>query len=85
MNRNTFEKLVWEGFEEIPEKFRKFVDNVALLIEDEPSAAVREEECLDGEETLFGRYVGVPKTERGAGYGVGGTLPHPITTFQKPN
>ena len=53
-------------------------------MEDEPSAAVRAEEGLAEDETLFGRYVGIPHTERGDSYGIGATLPDVITIYQKP-
>lgn len=84
MNQKEFERLVAEGFGAIPEEFRKLVDNVVLLVEDEPSFQVREEEGLAEGETLFGRYVGVPRIHRGASYGIGGTLPDTITIYRKP-
>ena len=38
MTHKEFEKLVAEAFEMVPENFRAKVKNVALLIEEEPSA-----------------------------------------------
>ncbi|OGY99140.1 MAG: hypothetical protein A2945_04235 [Candidatus Liptonbacteria bacterium RIFCSPLOWO2_01_FULL_52_25] len=84
MNQKDFKKLVAEGFEALPERFRALVKNVAIIVEDEPSAAVRAEEGLAEDETLFGRYVGIPHTERGDSYGIGATLPDVITIYQKP-
>lgn len=84
MTRGQFEALVTEGVRAIPEKFRKKLNNVVLLLEEEPSAAVRRAQGLRSNETLFGLYHGIPHTVRGAGYGVGGTLPDTITIFQKP-
>jgi predicted Zn-dependent protease with MMP-like domain len=85
MTRDAFEKLVAEEFPTaIPEKFRTMMQNVALLIEDEPSHALRKEEGLRRNETLLGLYHGIPATARGDYYGVGATLPDTITLFQKP-
>ena len=84
MSRDTFEKLVEEGFLLIPEKFRERIRNVALLIEDEPSEEVRRQESLAEDETLLGLYQGIPATARGDSYGVGPTLPDTITLFKLP-
>ena len=84
MNREEFEKLVDEGFLAVPEKFRKRMKNVAILVEDEPSEEVRKQEGLSDEETLFGYYQGIPEIARGADYGVGATLPDTIVIYQKP-
>ena len=84
MTRETFEKFVEEGFLLLPEKFRARIKNVALLIEDEPSEEVREQEGLGEEETLLGLYQGIPATARGDTYGMGPTLPDTITLYQLP-
>ena len=85
MTREEFEQLVAEEFENaIPEKFRPHIKNVALLIEDEPSAEVRATERLGDNETLLGYYHGVPTPARGDWYGMGTTMPDTITLYQKP-
>src|SRR3989344_7592419 len=85
MTREEFEQLVVEEFpKSIPEKFRNKIQNVALLIEAEPSQMVREQEDLGHNETLLGLYQGIPATARGGQYGVGATLPDSITLFQQP-
>ena len=85
MTREEFEQLVAEEFENaIPEKFRPHIKNVALLIEDEPSAEVRATERLGDNETLLGYYHGVPTPARGDLYGMGTTMPDTITLYQKP-
>ena len=82
--REEFEKLVAEAVDEIPKKFQKRIKNVVILVEDEPSSEVREQENLDHNETLLGLYHGVPATARGGFYGVGPTLPDSITLYQLP-
>lgn len=73
-----------EGIAAIPQKFLEKIKNVAILVEDEPSSEVREEEGLAEGETLLGLYRGIPTTERGEGYGIGMTIPDMITLYQKP-
>ena len=84
MNREEFDKLVQEGFLLIPEKFRERIQNVALLVEDEPSEEVRIRERLSEYETLLGLYQGIPSTIRGDSYGIGPTIPDTITLFKLP-
>lgn len=83
MTREQFEKLVNEGFEAIPEKFRIKIKNVAILIDDAPSAEIRKRQKLASNETLLGLYQGIPHTYRGDNYGIGATMPDIITIFQK--
>src|SRR3990167_11166720 len=84
MHRKEFEKLVAEGFERLPQWVREKIQNVALLVEDEPSREDREAEGLGEDETLLGLYKGVPLSERGELYGVGMTMPDTITLYQLP-
>ena len=84
MQRSEFEKLVAEGFEKLPQWVREKIKNVALLVEDEPSKDDRKAEGLGDDETLLGLYKGIPLSERGEHYGVGGTMPDTITLYQLP-
>jgi predicted Zn-dependent protease with MMP-like domain len=84
MDRETFEKLVPKGFALLPEKVRKKIDNVAILIENEPSPEVRKREGLRPHETLLGLYSGIPLTVRDSSYGIGGIMPDTITLYQLP-
>jgi predicted Zn-dependent protease with MMP-like domain len=84
MQRRDFETLVAEGYERLPERIRKQIDNVALLVEDEPSDEDREAQGLADDETLLGLYKGLPLSARGDMYGIGATLPDTITLYQFP-
>jgi len=84
MADDAFRALAGTVWDEVPQKWEKRIDNVVLLIEDEPSELTRKEEHLSEHETLLGLYHGIPESERGAGYGVGGTLPDTITLFRIP-
>lgn len=81
MDRDKFEKLVGEGIEAIPKRFLEKLDNVDVVIEDEPSPAQLKKLNLSQGAKLFGLYEGVPQTKRGHYTWV---LPDKITIFQKP-
>ena len=78
--REKFEKLVDEGIKAIPERFLKKLDNVDIVIEDEPTPyQLRKLRTWLGS-LIFGLYEGVPQTKRGH---YGQVLPDKITIFQK--
>lgn len=72
------------GIAALPERFRKQIANVAILLEDDVSDVVRREQGLGQGDSLLGLYVGIPFTERGEGYGIGEALPDTITIFKLP-
>jgi len=84
MERKEFEKLVGEAFERLPQWVREKIQNVALLVEEEPSQEDRKAEGLSDDETLLGLYKGIPLSARGEHYGVGPTMPDTITLYQLP-
>jgi len=79
-----FEAFVREGIERIPERFRREMENVVFLIEDEPSAEKLRENGVPLGGALLGLYEGIPLTERGSLYGDEPTLPDTITIYKKP-
>jgi predicted Zn-dependent protease with MMP-like domain len=84
MDSETFEHLVAEEYDRLPQWVRDKIRNVALLVEDTPTNEVRQREHLDGHETLLGYYQGIPLSARGDGYGIGTTLPDTITLYRLP-
>src|SRR4030042_3167713 len=81
MEKLNFEKLVEEGIAMIPEKFLALLENVAIVIENEPTKEQIKKMKIGENYVLFGLYEGVPKTKRGPNYGM--VLPDKITIFQK--
>jgi len=81
LNRTGFEKIVEEGIKAIPEKFLQKLNNVAIVVEDEPTTAQRKKLNLGQGRILFGLYEGVPQTKR---WHYGQVLPDKITIFKKP-
>ena len=81
MDREKFEELVRQGIEAIPQRFLKKLDNVDIVIEDEPTEKQMKKLKLGKGVKLFGLYQGVPQTRRGHYSWV---LPDKITIFKKP-
>ena len=77
-----FEKIVKEGIMAIPEKFLRKLDNVAIVIEDEPTPAQKKKLNIHSNWMLLGLYEGIPQVGRGTSYNA--VLPDKITIFQKP-
>ncbi len=83
MQRNAFEKLVADALGGLPRRFRDAMKNLAIIVEDEPSAALLHEMDIEPPDTLLGLYQGTPLTERGWDYG--NALPDRILIFQGPH
>jgi predicted Zn-dependent protease with MMP-like domain len=67
----TFEQLVAEALDELPQWVRERLENVEVLVEDDPPA---------DQPRLLGLYEGVPLTRRAGRYS--GVLPDRITLFR---
>lgn len=65
MDRIRFEKLVAQAIEQLPAEFREKLENVAVIVEDRPSAELLDQVEIPPGGTLFGLYEGTPLTERG--------------------
>ena len=75
-----FERLVGQALDRIPEPLAKMMDNVAVFVEDWPTAA----QLGNGNGfTLLGLYQGVDLTRRSA-LSYSGAMPDRITIFRGP-
>ncbi|MGA3058586.1 MAG: metallopeptidase family protein [Candidatus Limnocylindrales bacterium] len=74
-----FEELVERALDTIPEPFARALDEVAIVIEAEPTSAQLREAGLGPQEGLYGLYEGVPRTEYGADWAY---VPNKITLFR---
>lgn len=79
---DTFADMIAAAMGELPEKYIRNLTNVAIVYEEEPNAEQRKKLALKGDQTLFGLYEGIPRTNRGAGYNL--VLPDKITIFRGP-
>jgi predicted Zn-dependent protease with MMP-like domain len=73
MSRQRFEELVGEALDEVPAELLDLMDNVVILVEDEPG---------DDDPDLLGIYEGHDLTSRGWNYS--GVLPDRIIIYRKP-
>lgn len=81
ISSSDFEDLVSGAIDAIPALYQKHLENVAFIIEDEPTPQQRYKLQLYPNETLFGLYEGVPLPQRG---GTTKILPDKITIFKNP-
>jgi predicted Zn-dependent protease with MMP-like domain len=82
VTRDEFRHLVAEALETIPQRFRDAMQNIAIVIEDEPTPEQMAEVDIEPPDTLLGLYQGTPLTERQWAHG--NVLPDKITLFQGP-
>jgi len=69
MDQKAFEIVVRDAIERLPEKFQHALENVAVVVAEEPDPKDLEELDIDANtDELFGLYHGVPLTERGGAY-----------------
>ncbi len=82
MTRDAFRRFVDQALATIPADFRQALQNIAIVIEDAPTADVLDEVGIEPPDTLLGLYQGTPLTERPWAHG--NALPDKITIFQRP-
>jgi len=73
MDRGIFERLVEEALTGIPSRFKKLIENLTVIVEDEPPPG----------KNLLGLYHGVPYKHRSPGY-YGNIPPDVIVIYQGP-
>ena len=76
-----FERLVDRAVAGIPQPFRAALDEVAIVIADDPTPEQLRENGLRPDETLYGLYEGVPRSEWGADWV---QVPSRILVFRLP-
>ncbi|MCS7183156.1 MAG: metallopeptidase family protein [Thermoanaerobaculum sp.] len=82
LSAEEFAHLVERALAGLPQQFLDLLDNVAIVVEEEPSPEDLALAGTDGEEELFGLYHGLSLPERGASYG--NVLPDRIVLFRGP-
>jgi predicted Zn-dependent protease with MMP-like domain len=76
-----FESCVEEALSSVPAGFRKYLENVVVLVEEEPSREDYDESDTPDEEELFGIFRGASFFERGT---MVTNLPAQIAIFRGP-
>ena len=82
MTRTEFRDLVDEALESIPKRFRDAMQNIAIVVDDEPSPEQLQSVEIEPPDSLLGLYEGIPLPERQWAHG--NVLPDKITLFQRP-
>lgn len=82
VRRYRFERLVRQALDDLPADIQEMLENVAVVVLDEPDAYQRQDLRLRSGETLYGLYQGIPRTQRDSGYNL--VAPDRISIFQGP-
>jgi predicted Zn-dependent protease with MMP-like domain len=80
-HHRRFEDLVAIALADIPMPFAAALEEVAIVIEDEPTPEQLRENELEPDDTLYGLYEGVARTEWGADWI---SVPNRISLFRLP-
>ena len=80
MDPESFEALVVEAVESLPGDFRKKLENIDIVVEDEPTPEHKKAGKIKGDSLMMGLYQGVPLSKRTHYYG--NVLPDKITIFK---
>lgn len=75
-----FDRLITRAMDELPQKYIRGLENVAIVYADEPTPEQKQKMKLDDHHLLLGLYEGIPLTQRGSGWS--GMLPDKITLFK---
>jgi predicted Zn-dependent protease with MMP-like domain len=70
VTRERFEEFVADALDSLPPELARYIDNVVVMVEDEPEGR-----------PLLGLYQGIPLTNR---WGYSGAAPDRITIYQLP-
>lgn len=84
MDRAAFEAVVRQALDDLPDEFAERLENIAIVVEEEPDPEDLAEMGLDPDEDrdeLFGLYQGTPLIERDSGYS---DLPDRIVIYRGP-
>ncbi|MFH1453021.1 MAG: metallopeptidase family protein [Armatimonadota bacterium] len=81
MDRKEFEETVIEALDELPDFFKKKIENLSVVVEDEPTPEQLDQVHVSGRDVLLGLYQGIPLAERTHFYG--SVMPDKITIFKK--
>ena len=79
-DKKFFERLVQEAVDSLPGELKNQLENVAIIIEENPPAQAITRD--DSEQEILGLYHGIMKKDRGFWYG--NVLPDQIIIYRKP-
>jgi predicted Zn-dependent protease with MMP-like domain len=82
MDRAEFEEIAQEAFESLPRRLQEKVENVHIVIDDEPTEETLRKSGIRPGSLLLGLYQGVPLNRRGEDYGRYPVIHDTITLYR---
>jgi predicted Zn-dependent protease with MMP-like domain len=82
VDHETFEQLVTEAIEALPDIFFEKLNNVAVVVEDWPDREAMRSVGVRSRSDLLGLYHGIPQTGRSQGYSL--VMPDKISIYRYP-
>jgi predicted Zn-dependent protease with MMP-like domain len=82
MHHRTFERLVAQVLDDLPQEFQDKLDNVEIVVEEWPDRQTMRLAGVRHPAQLLGFYHGVPQVKRTHNYGL--ILPDKISIYQRP-
>ena len=79
-SKEQFDSLVSQAIDELPEKFKKRLNNVAIFVEDTPTQEQLRKAKLSSGQALFGLFEGYAQAKK---LNFGPVLPDKITIFRQ--
>lgn len=79
--RARFDRLLEEALGHLPGHLRALLDEVPLIVDDRPTAAMLQSLGLESDESLAGLHTGIPMTERSVEHS--GVMPDEIRIFRE--
>jgi predicted Zn-dependent protease with MMP-like domain len=81
ISSREFESYVEEALAALPQRFRQYLENIVVIVEEEPTREDYEELEIPEQDELFGVFRGVPYFDRGT---AASHLPAQIAIFREP-
>ena len=81
VSEEEFETLVERAMEQLPTEFARLLDNIVVVVEDQPDSELLREMGMAEDEDLLGLYFGVPLAERESSYSA---LPDQVVLYRRP-
>lgn len=81
VTEHEFETLVERAMEQLPPEFAELIENLVVVVEDEPEPELKRDMGMDDDEELLGLYQGIPFGERESSYSA---LPDQVSLYRGP-
>jgi predicted Zn-dependent protease with MMP-like domain len=83
MEMEEFEQVAQEAFDALPKELQERVENLHIVVEEQPRMEIVRKMRLPSPGSLLGLYEGIPLTRRDTNYGVFPVVPDTITLYRK--